>query len=127
MYHYYDRSDLKRVPELVQLAQQASSSFFAFEKDVYHGAEKVPLMTKELIAIAVAHVIGCPYCIDVHVQKYRDLGGTREEIIEAVFVAASTRAGAVLGHATQALKAFESDKEKITESADAAAPKCFCG
>jgi hypothetical protein len=73
MYHYYDRSDLKRMPELVQLAQQASSSYFSFEKDVYHGAENV------------------------------------------------------LGHATQALKAFESEKEQNTESTDTSVPKCFCG
>ncbi|MGO4179790.1 carboxymuconolactone decarboxylase family protein [Paenibacillus sp. TAF43_2] len=67
---------------------------------------------KELIAVAVAHVIGCPYCIDVHVKKCKELGGTREEIIEAVLVAASTRAGAILSHATHALISFEEDDNK---------------
>lgn len=128
MQNYYDHTDLERVPELARLAPKASSSFFKFELDVYHQETQVPAMTKELIAVAVAHIVGCPYCIDVHVQKYFDLGGTKEEIMEAVFVAASTRAGAVLSHATQALKSFES-KAKVKdrlESNNEAVPKCFC-
>lgn len=27
--------------------------------------------TKELIAVAVTHVTGCPYCIDVHTGKFK--------------------------------------------------------
>jgi len=127
MSHYYSPDDLKRIPELVKLAPKASSSFLAFEQEVYSSSGGIPLKTKELIAVAVAHVTGCPYCIDTHVQRYRDLGGTREEVLEAVLVAASTRAGAVLSHAVQALSAFERyqpphDKEKH----DPTDPKCFC-
>ena len=128
MQNYYDHTDLERVPELVRLAPKASSSFFKFESDVYHQETQITAMTKELIAIAVAHVVGCPYCIDVHFQKYFDLGGTKEEIMEAVLVAASTRAGAVLSHATQALKSFD-NKAKVKdslESSNKAVPKCFC-
>ncbi len=122
MNHYYDRSNLKRIPELIQLAPQTAASFFDFEKNVYHASEAIPVKMKELIAIAVSHVTGCPYCIDVHVRKYKELGGTREEIMEAVLVAASTRAGGILSHATHALAAYE-DERKDQAPAD---PECFC-
>jgi len=137
MNHYYNHADLERISELVKLAPQASAAFFAFEKEVYHSGGFLPLKTKELLAVAAAHLTGCPYCIDVHVQKYRKLGGTREEMIEAVLVAASTRAGAVLSHATQALAAFHraaagegstsgDEHGKRTGDGDRSGPACFC-
>jgi AhpD family alkylhydroperoxidase len=129
MSHYYDRSNLQKLPELISLAPQAAASFQSFEKDVYHSSQHIPLQTKELIAVAVAHVTGCPYCIDVHVKKFKELGGTREEIFEAVLVAASTRAGAILSHATHALSAYD---ENMNTHNDAPLvnppnkPDCFC-
>lgn len=113
----------------MQLAPEASASFLAFEKDVYQTLNHIPLKTKELIAVAIAHVTGCPYCIDVHVKKFKQLGGTREEILEAVFVATTTRAGAILSHATHALVAYDTtttspDDEQQNEPPDQ--PECFC-
>lgn len=128
MNHYYDRSNLNRIPELMKLSPKAAAAFLTFEKEIYHSSEVLPLKTKELIAIAVAHVTGCPYCIDVHVKRYVDMGGTREEIFEAVLVAASTRAGAVLSHATHALLAMEGTKlPPLTgKEQPPASPDCFC-
>ncbi|WP_256710921.1 carboxymuconolactone decarboxylase family protein [Paenibacillus sp. FSL A5-0031] len=129
MTHYYDRSNLSRIPELIKLVPQAAGSFLAFEKDVYHASDAIPAKMKELIAVAVAHVTGCPYCIDVHVKKCKELGGTREEIVEAVLVAASTRAGAILSHATHALISFEeADDKRSRKEADqsSSTPDCFC-
>ncbi|WP_372632666.1 carboxymuconolactone decarboxylase family protein [Cohnella sp.] len=133
---YYKPSNLGRIPELIGLVPQAAGSFLKFEHDVYRASDAVPLKTKELIAVAVAHVTGCPYCIDNHVKKYRSLGGTREEIVEAVLVAASTRAGAVLSHATQALIAFErndpmpdnapASPKDGTSAAQSDGPECLC-
>lgn len=117
---YYAPSNLKRIPELTRLAPQTAASFLKFEKDVFHASDAIPLKMKELIAIAVAHVTGCPYCIDVHVKKCKELGGTREEILEAILVAASTRAGAILSHATHALISFDDQGNA------ASAPDCFC-
>jgi AhpD family alkylhydroperoxidase len=131
---YYTPENLKRIPELVQLAPQTAASFLTFEKNVYHASDAISLKTKELIAIAVAHLTGCPYCIDVHVKKYKELGGTREEIVEAVLVAASTRAGAILSHATHALNAFDGDTGNNPDPSannpasdpSAKGPECFC-
>lgn len=55
----------------------------------------------------MAHVTGCPYCIDVHVGRFKRLGGTPEEIMEAVVVAGAVKAGAALAHSTHALIAYE--------------------
>ncbi|KOP69014.1 alkylhydroperoxidase [Bacillus sp. FJAT-18019] len=112
----------------MQLAPETSASFLAFEKDVYQTHTHIPLRIKELIALAVAHVTGCPYCIDVHVKKFKQLGGTREEILEAVLVATATRAGAILSHATHALLAYETitpskESKDVNPSHD---PECFC-
>lgn len=129
MTHYYDRSNLNRIPELIKLVPQAAGSFLAFEKDVYHASDAIPAKMKELIAVAVAHVTGCPYCIDVHVKKCKELGGTREEIVEAILIAASTRAGAILSHATHALISFEEDDNKRSnKEADqsSSVQDCFC-
>ncbi|MGG3280294.1 carboxymuconolactone decarboxylase family protein [Paenibacillus solani] len=129
MTHYYDSSNLKKISELMQLAPEASASFLSFEKDVYHTHTHIPLKTKELIALAVAHITGCPYCIDVHVKKFQQLGGTREEILEAVLVATTTRAGAILSHATHALLAYDETTTSSKESKNVNSshdPECFC-
>ncbi|MBB3113201.1 AhpD family alkylhydroperoxidase [Paenibacillus phyllosphaerae] len=128
MDHYYDRANLRRIPELIALAPQAASSFLAFERDVYDSAGSVDPLTKELIAVAVAHVVGCPYCIDVHVKKYQSLGGSPAAAMEAVLVAASTRAGAVLSHATHMLHAFETTTPATSPDPkqDNSSPDCFC-
>ncbi|WP_261303639.1 carboxymuconolactone decarboxylase family protein [Paenibacillus andongensis] len=129
MNHYYDRSNLERIPELIKLAPQAAASFLSFERDVFHSTEAIPLKMKELIAVAVAHVTGCPYCIDVHVKKCKELGGTKEEILEAILIATSTRAGAILSHATHALIAFDDHPEQLTgQTTDqqSSIPDCFC-
>ncbi|MFC5470318.1 carboxymuconolactone decarboxylase family protein [Cohnella suwonensis] len=132
MSRYYDRENLKLIPDLVRLAPQASAAYLNFEKVVYQAGEESAISgkTKELIAVAVAHVTGCPYCIDVHVGKYKALGGTMEEIMEAVLVAASTRAGAILSHATHALLSFEGAAAEKAEERNVprgpSEPECFC-
>jgi len=128
---YYSPEDLKCIPELIRLSPQAAQSYLAFEKDVYRESKALAPDVKELIAIAVAHVTGCPYCIDAHVKKFKELGGLPGQIVEAVLVAASTRAGAILSHAAQALNAFDRHAEPADGSADSpspssAAPDCMC-
>jgi AhpD family alkylhydroperoxidase len=59
--------------------------------------------TKQLIAVAAAHVTQCPYCIRGHVKQALRAGATREEVMEAVWVAAEMRAGAAVAHSNLAL------------------------
>lgn len=63
--------------------------------------------TKQLIAVAVAHVTQCPYCIRSHVPQALKKGASKEEIMEAIWVAAEMRAGGAYAHATIALDEME--------------------
>ncbi len=65
--------------------------------------------TKQLIAVAVAHVTQCPYCIKAHTPIAMRKGASKEEIMEAIWVAAEMRAGAAYSHANMAME--EMDKK----------------
>jgi AhpD family alkylhydroperoxidase len=59
---------------------------------------------KELIAVAVALTIQCPYCIELHVGRAREAGASEPEIAEIVLAAAALRAGGTIIHGTHAMK-----------------------
>jgi AhpD family alkylhydroperoxidase len=63
--------------------------------------------TKQLIAVAVAHVTQCLYCIRAHTPQAMRKGASKEEIMEAIWVAAEMRAGAAYAHATLAMAEME--------------------
>ena len=63
----------------------------------------MPEKTKQLIAVAVAHVTQCPYCIRSHSKQAMRKGASKKEIMEAIWVAAEMRAGAAYAHATIAM------------------------
>ena len=84
------------------LAPKPAEAFKAFTQSVFADGA-LPGKTKQLIAIAVAHVTQCPYCIRGHTQAALRQGATAEEIMEAIWVAAEMRAGAAYAHATLAL------------------------
>src|SRR5574337_1534183 len=74
------------------LAPKPAEAFKAFSRSVFaEGA--LPGKTKQLIAVAVAHVTQCPYCIRGHTKSALQQGATRQEIMEAAWVAAEMRAG----------------------------------
>lgn len=85
-------------PEIDQAWKQFSRAVFA------EGA--LSKKTKQLIAVAVAHVTQCPYCIHGHVEAAKREGVTKEELMEAIWVAAEMRAGGAFAHSTMALDAF---------------------
>lgn len=62
--------------------------------------------TKQLIAVAVAHVTQCPYCIEGHTPAARREGASDQEIMESIWVAAEMRAGGAVSHSHQAFAAL---------------------
>ena len=52
--------------------------------------------TKQLIAVAIAHVTQCPYCIKLHSKYALRKEASKKEITEAIWVAAKMRAGAAM-------------------------------
>lgn len=90
------------------LAPEADDAFRAFSKAVFAaGALDVP--TKQLIAVAVAHVTQCPWCIEGHVEAARRAGASDQQIMEAIWVAAEMRAGASFAHSIKALDLMMGD------------------
>lgn len=68
--------------------------------------------TKQLIAVAVGHVTQCPYCIQSHIPQALRKGASKEEIMEAIWVASEMRSGAAYAHATIAIEAMDNFDEK---------------
>ncbi len=90
------------------LAPQADDAFRAFSKTVFaEGA--LDVRTKQIIAVAVAHVTQCPWCIEGHVKAARRAGATQEQIMEAIWVAAEMRAGAAFAHSVKTLDLMEDE------------------
>jgi AhpD family alkylhydroperoxidase len=91
--------------ERKRLAPGPAQAFRAFSQSVFaEGA--LPATTKQLIAVAVAHVTQCPYCIRGHTSAALQHGATAEQIMEAIWVAAEMRAGAAYAHSALALDAM---------------------
>jgi AhpD family alkylhydroperoxidase len=85
-----------------RLAPGPAEAFRAFSKAVFADGA-IPTKTKQLIAVAVAHVTQCPYCIRGHTRAALAKGATPEEIMEAIWVAAEMRAGGAYAHSALAL------------------------
>ena len=78
-----------------------------------------------MIAVAVAHVTQCPYCITGHTRRARRKGASPEEIMEAIWVAAEMRAVDAYAHATLALRAMgagSSDDNALSEASTSHLP-----
>jgi len=85
-----------------ELAPETHKAFDEFSRSVFADGA-LSEATKQVIAVAVAHVTQCPYCIRGHSSLARRAGATDAEIMEAIWVAAEMRAGAAFAHATIAL------------------------
>src|SRR5574337_1320443 len=88
-----------------ELAPEILAAFRNFSEKVFADAALTG-KTKQLIAVAVAHVTQCPYCIRGHTELALRKGATRQEVMEAIWVAAEMRAGAAYAHANLALDAM---------------------
>ncbi len=88
------------------LAPDTEAAFQAFSQKVFaEGALSTKI--KQIIAVAVAHVTQCPYCIDSHTHAALRQGASAEEIMEAIWVAAEMRAGGSYAHSALALQVIE--------------------
>jgi len=98
--HYYHSADLSRFIEIGEDAPHLAEKFFDWYGAVFaEGA--LTEREKALIALAVAHAVQCPYCIDAYAEACLEKGSDAEEMTEAVHVAAAIRGGASLVHGIQ--------------------------
>ena len=97
---YYQPKDLARFSDMGLDAPELWKKF----SEWYDAVFKEGALTereKALIALAVAHAVQCPYCIDAYTTTSLEKGSTPEQMTEAVHVAAAIRGGASLVHGVQ--------------------------
>ena len=107
--HYHDPADLRLLKEMDKLAPEEFKAWLGLDKIVGRDAGAIPRKMRELIAVAVACTTQCPYCIEVHAKAAKRAGASKEELVEASFIAAALRAGGAATHGAMALKFFEKD------------------
>ena len=89
-----------------ELAPAIHEAWDGFSKAVF-APGALDEVTKQLIAVAVAHVTQCPYCIRGHTRAALRHDASAAEIMEAIWVAAEMRAGGAYAHAAVALDTIE--------------------
>jgi AhpD family alkylhydroperoxidase len=92
--------DLTRLRKM--LVPQAAAAFHEFSEAVFADGA-LSRKAKHIIAVAVAHVTQCPYCIKGHTRAALRDGASNEELMEAIWVAAEMRAGAAFAHSILAV------------------------
>ena len=97
---YYHPSDLHKFGDVGKEAPELWEKFSAWYDAVFaEGA--LTEREKALIALAVAHAIQCPYCIDAYTTASLEKGAAPDQMTEAAHVAAAIRGGASLVHGVQ--------------------------
>ena len=104
MPHYYEENDLERFSEIGRYRPELYDNFMNYYQGVM-SAGALSVREKALIALAVAHAVQCPYCIDAYARGSLEAGSNLEEMTEAIHVATAIRGGATLIHGIQAVNA----------------------
>ena len=100
---YYEPQDLPKFEEIAEGATELGKKFFDYYGAVFAEGELTE-REKALIALAVAHAVQCPYCIDAFTQACLEKGSNLNEMTEAIHVAVAIRGGASLVHGVQMRK-----------------------
>jgi alkylhydroperoxidase/carboxymuconolactone decarboxylase family protein len=115
---YYNPKDLLKFGEIGEGAPELWKKFSEWYGAVFK-AGALSEREKALIALAVAHAVQCPYCIDAFTEASRidgftegslEKGADREQMTECVHVASAIRGGASLVHGVQ----MKNVNEKLT-------------
>ncbi len=97
---YYNPDDLKKFGSIGEFEPTLAKKFFDYYGEVFkEGA--LTAREKSLIALAVAHTVQCPYCIDAYTSDSIEKGCDEAQLMEAVHVAVAIRGGASLVHGVQ--------------------------
>src|SRR5206468_12557880 len=124
MFHGVDvKKQFKRMREL---APEAYRAFLEFDGKAFaEGA--LTVKTKELIALGIAQITQCPWCIDAHTARATKAGATDQEIAETTFVAMAMAAGAAWSHGGLALQSLDEHHAAAKGRASPASSSRRCG
>ena len=98
--NYYNSNDLAKFANVADLQKNLGDKFFSYYGEVFKDSE-LTAREKSLIALAVAHAVQCPYCIDAYSSDAFEKGWSEAQMMEAVHVAAALAAGITLVHSVQ--------------------------
>ncbi len=100
MQTYYDPKDLAHFSDMGKNRPELWAKYMEYYGAVFaEGA--LTEREKALIALAVAHAVQCPYCIDAYAQACLQRGADLDQMTEAVHVANAIRGGSSLAHGVQ--------------------------
>jgi 4-carboxymuconolactone decarboxylase len=97
---YYRSEDLAKFPDMGKNVPDLAGKFFDWYGAVFADGA-LSAREKSIIALAVAHAVQCPYCIDAYSRDALEKGADLDQMTEAVHVAAAIRGGASLVHGVQ--------------------------
>lgn len=98
--HYYNAKDLSQFAKVGDFQPNLADKFFSYYGEVFKDSE-LTAREKSLIALAVAHAVQCPYCIDAYSSDAVEKGWSEGQMMEAVHVACAIKGGAALVHGVQ--------------------------
>lgn len=105
--HYYNAEDLKKFGKVGDFQKELADKFFDWYGEVFNEGA-LTAKEKSLIALAVAHAVQCPYCIDAYSSDAFEKGYNEAQMMEAVHVATAIRGGASLVHGVQMMNKVNS-------------------
>jgi 4-carboxymuconolactone decarboxylase len=97
---HYCAHDLSKFGSIGDHAPDLAAKFFAWYDAVFQEGA-LSAREKSVIALAVAHAVQCPYCIEAYSKDALAKGADLEQMTEAVHVASAIRGGATLVHGVQ--------------------------
>lgn len=104
---YFDPKDLKKFGTITKYQEEMGKKFFDWYGNVFKGDTALTEREKSLIALAVAHAIQCPYCIDAYTSSCLEKGADEEQMMEAIHVAAAIKGGTTLVYGVQMMNHAE--------------------
>lgn len=100
-------TQFKKMRELVPETYRA---FLDFDKQAFKDGA-LPAKTKELMALGIAQVTQCPWCIQAHTKKAAAAGASDAEMAETTFVAMAMAAGAAWSHGGLMLQCLQEHRK----------------
>lgn len=97
---YYCPHDLAKFDDMGKNRPDLWAKFMEYYGSVFADGALTE-REKALIALAVAHTVQCPYCIDAYTNACLEKGSDLDQMTEAVHVATAIRGGASLVHGVQ--------------------------
>ncbi len=102
---YYNPADLRKFSTITEWNEELGNQFFNYYDKIFEEGA-LSAREKSLIALAVAHVVKCPYSIEAYTKDGVQRGITKEEMMEAVHSAAAIQSSSSLVHGVQMMNKY---------------------